>query len=488
MRPSTLLLALALFAGAAVAGPGADLGKRLRSNDPKERSAAIREIKADPDLKKLRLAIHLLADEDTYVRDITWSLFARLKRPDWIRWAADAAKSDRRALLRHQAADAFGRGLALAAVPVLAKMLEDRDRTVRLEAANALGRFRGSEEAWKAVDGRKADRDPALRAACLESMGRIDKRGAVPALMTGLRDEEPGVRCVALRSLRYGDREVAIEAGAWALSEGEWRLRAQAIENALWLRDRRVVEGLVGALRRTTSARIRADLFDALRRLTGLEIPPDVGDWEAWWKRHGDAWTKGGRIPKKVDEPAASGVARYYGIPVRSERMIFILDASGSMRQTMGEDDDRRKMDVAKDELLRVLEKLGPRYRFNVIVFADDVRAFRDGLVPADANQRRRLATFLRPCDGEGRTNLYDALELALEDDEADTVFLLSDGAPSRGKYQFRERVREHVRRLNRMKKMAIHTIAFGGRDVDRGFLKDLAEANTGVFVVSRGP
>ncbi len=61
----------------------------------------------------------------------------------------------------------------------------------------------------------------------------------------------------------------------------------------------------------------------------------------------------------------------------------------------------------------------------------------------------------------------------------------MSDGAPSEGTYLFRSRILNHVRRLNRRRKMAIHTIAFGGKSVNREFLENLAKQNGGGSVVS---
>ena len=158
---------------------------------------------------------------------------------------------------------------------------------------------------------------------------------------------------------------------------------------------------------------------------------------------------------------------------------------SGSMREAMSRDDKRIKMDVARAELLRVLDELGERIRFNVIVFHTEPDAFRPSLVAADARTRKKLESFVRKKTGKGRTNVFDALEVALRDRDADTMFILSDGAPSEGTYLFRSRILDHVRRLNRRRKIVIHTIAFGGRDVNREFLENLAEQNGGVSVVS---
>jgi len=486
MRSSAFAVLVLLLAASAGLAADKPLAKRLQDSDPDVRSAAVKEVRGDPSLKGIRLILPLLADKDAYVRDYTWNTLCGVKNEEWILWMAGAIRTDRRPQVRISGAEVLGRRGKAAALPALEALLGDRELRVRVAAAASLRNFKGSEQAKAILVKGLADPRPEVRAAALESWSRIDAKGAVPKLMAALKDEDEGVRCAALRSLRYGSKDLAVDAGTYAMLEGGWRMRAQAIENSRWLRDRRVMEGLIQGLRKATRARIREDLFQALRDLTGLEIPATVGDWEAWWKQNGDGWREEGRIPRPSEDEHASGVSRYYGIPIRSDRVVFLLDGSGSMRGKMAYNDDRTKMDVARKELLRVLDELGESIRFNVIVFHTKPDAFRPSLVAADSRTRKKVETFVRKKTGRGRTNLYDAIELALADDDADTIFVLSDGAPSEGRYQFRSRIRHHVRLINRRRKIVVHTIAFGGKDVNREFLEKLARENGGVHVVHR--
>jgi HEAT repeat protein len=478
-----MALALTVLLSASVRAKDG-LGKRLRDADPEVRSAAVREVRETPTLAGVRLIFPLLEDEDDYVRDLTWATLGSVKEPEFIRWIGGAILTSRSVDLRREAIDALGFSGAKVALPILIRTLDDREPQVRIGAAVGLGRQKGAEAA-RALRTHLKDKDLAVRAAVLESLSRVDAVAAVGALQAALRDSDEGIRCVALRSLRYGNRELAIEVGAWALREGGWRLRAQAIENALWLKDRSVMEGLITAIPHMDRARVKADLFDALRTLTGLEIPPTQSDWDAWWEQHGAQWRKGGRIKLAPRAAAASAVARYYGIPVKSDRVSFLLDGSGSMRGQMATDDPRIKMDTARTELLRTLDLLGTKIRYNVIVFQTEPEPFRPALVAADARTRKRLEAFIRLKIGKGWTNVHDALVLALQDPEVDTIFILSDGAPSRGEHIFRSRILEQVRRINRRRKVVIHTISFAGKARDRKFLKDLAERNGGMSVVS---
>ena len=75
----------------------------------------------------------------------------------------------------------------------------------------------------------------------------------------------------------------------------------------------------------------------------------------------------------------------YHGIPVRSDRIVFIIDLSGSMnakikvasgRTSSGEGDETTRLRVAKDELMKVLARAcGHRHLGEFTV--DDLTTFR---------------------------------------------------------------------------------------------------------------
>ena len=83
----------------------------------------------------------------------------------------------------------------------------------------------------------------------------------------------------------------------------------------------------------------------------------------------------------------------------------------------------------------------------------------------------------LRPGGG---TNIHDALELAFEDERVDTIYLLSDGAPSTGPIVQADELRDEVARWNSVRGVVIHCIAVGQ---DHRLLKGLAEDSGGKYV-----
>ena len=67
-----------------------------------------------------------------------------------------------------------------------------------------------------------------------------------------------------------------------------------------------------------------------------------------------------------------------------------------------------------------------------------------------------------------------------MEDSEADTIFVLTDGIPSEGRFRTESEIVKAVRRLNQTRRIAIHTVSVGQ---DSPLLERLARENGGHYV-----
>ena len=159
----------------------------------------------------------------------------------------------------------------------------------------------------------------------------------------------------------------------------------------------------------------------------------------------------------------------FFGIRIISHRVIFILDVSGSMAFDLrAEFEGKRpepRMDVAKRELKKCIEGLEEGALFNILTFSGDVASWLDGGIAGSSGKTREEAkTYVDRLGPFGATNMYDALELAFDDPEVDTIYLLSDGEPSAGLITDPFLIREDIRRKNEHRGVVIHTIAVGGK------------------------
>jgi Ca-activated chloride channel family protein len=166
----------------------------------------------------------------------------------------------------------------------------------------------------------------------------------------------------------------------------------------------------------------------------------------------------------------------YYGLPLYAERLLFVLDTSGSMS---GE-----RLLAAKRELVRAINGLPEHVHFGVVIYNDRVDRWQKELQPADAKNKRSALAFI---DGQGahsRTASYDALEAGLAFD-TEAIYFLSDGAPTAGKIVAPVDILAAIQQVNKARRVSIYTIGiapgFSGSVTDT-FLKTLAEQNFGQY------
>jgi hypothetical protein len=194
------------------------------------------------------------------------------------------------------------------------------------------------------------------------------------------------------------------------------------------------------AERNEPSKRVQGEIVNALRRLSGRNIGPYPERWSAWWKS-GRAG-KGASPPTHDEEEPRTVAAGFFGLRPMTDRVLFVLDRSGSMKSSFGTGRKSRH-EEALTQLLVLLRELGPSARFGVILFSDETQRWHSKLVPASQGNMVAVTEWIRSLPPNGGTFLRpaiaEALELRpgnvveLEKLEADTVIVLCDGATGEG-------------------------------------------------------
>ncbi len=111
-------------------------------------------------------------------------------------------------------------------------------------------------------------------------------------------------------------------------------------------------------------------------------------------------------------------------------------------------------------------------------------------MIKATPKARASAANFIENLDVIGKTNSFAALELAFNlsgpgksardyRSGADTIFFLTDGAPSTGKYINTEDILAEIARMNKVRRIKINVI---GLNVNVPFLRNLAKQNGGIY------
>lgn len=370
--------------------------------------------------------------------------------------------------LRVQAVNAMAKEATLDLTPTLIGLLRDAEPNVRIAAANALGTAlqpHVDESLGKEpTDAVVALRDQTLakleellirdqiwqvRSACAFAMAVMKCKPAIPALIRGL------------------DAELQRKKDPWAMD----------------LRLHKLLEGLTGQ----------------------TVVQGSITAWQDFWKREGPTFKVA--VAKKPGEtaPVANKYEKFFDLEVESDRVLFVLDFSGSMaepiqlmaRSTGAPPGEKTtKAAIVVKELKKLIMSLPDGAMVNLVVFSDEVRVWRQEggrptLVRIDDEARDDLlGNFLDSLRPSGPTNLYDAMAKALDfggrglHDKYytagfDTLYLISDGAPTAGPVVDKNEIRRAVREANQLRKIAINCITFGDKN-DTDFLEPMAKENGG--------
>ena len=257
------------------------------------------------------------------------------------------------------------------------------------------------------------------------------------------------------------------------------------------MHDRRGIVPLITFLERQDIKRTREDAYKALMSLTGQNHGPYPGEWKKWWEEAEELYVmpENPRPPGNVAQPGKGKT--FYGIQTASDRILYIVDISGSMdRQQKGEGAaGKTKWEVLKQELLGSVFNLNPTDTFNVIFFNHQVIPWQPKKVQATERNKKQLKKWVEAQSPVGGTNLSDSLYHGFSIASRgtgrpmlDTLFFLTDGKPTAGRVQDLKQIIENFREWNKTAKLTIHTIGVGiGHDVE--FMKALARIGDGRYV-----
>ncbi len=333
------------------------------------------------------------------------------------------------------------------AVEDLVKLADrTKDEAELSHVIDTIGALLGADPAWETkLAGWLASPQATVRNAALQQLGRRKGKDAEPILLAHLGHADWSTRLAALRGL------VALQVPS--------------------------VVGPIIERMGEEEGRMVDEFADALWTMTGEPYRTRQANWKAWWETAKADFhiLAPAELAKRGEEEemrrlklTSTEAVDFFGIRIISHRVIFILDVSGSMAFDLrAEFEGQRpepRMEVARRELKKCVDGLEEGALFNIITFSGDVASWLDGGIAGSSGRTREEAqTYIDRLGAFGATNLYDAVELAFEDPEVDTIYLLSDGEPTAGLITDPFLIREDIRRKNEHRGIVIHTIAVGG-------------------------
>jgi len=251
----------------------------------------------------------------------------------------------------------------------------------------------------------------------------------------------------------------------------------RAVVHALSLIPKNEAIGAMVDLMDSLKGEVQADAVEHLTQVTQQIFGMETAAWQQWWTDAKDTFEYPAHTVRKPYRTAiTSDTGYYYGLPLFAERLVFVLDTSGSMTGL--------RIAAAKRELVKAINNLPIYASFGVVVFNGDVDVWHRQLVPATVQSKKAAVLFVNSQATRSNTASYDALEAAFDFD-TEAIYFLSDGEPHGGKISAPSDIVFAITAANKARRISLYTIGVGagfpGSQLDV-FLKTLAEQNLGLY------
>ena len=479
-------------------GDLAEWKAKLSSPQKRVRRSALGPLVSLDSLVAWELVVKALGDSAGEVADGAQLLLGEMDDPGELELMLGKSglrsKSD---WVRRRVVEALGRVQAPVPIGALQRGLKDRDAEVRRMAAWSIERLAQGEAWLEGLDARErrelagklracasSDRDPTVQARALCALVPLDPEAARVLWKSFTKGRSIGLRCVALKlAPALMDPELALAALAAAAQGPELLLRGQAQETLAQWGTKPALGALIECFPLEEDPRLAFLLLQRLRALSGLKHRADVRPWRAWCAQLTDDW----RAPeprtaaterKATPRDDASSSLSFSGLELRSLRLSFLIDLSGSM-WTPGAD-GRTAKQVVEGKLASALEGLPEEARFNLIPYTSKPIPWADSLQPASKRNKARALAHFADCSQRGSGNFWAAAMLALEDPEVDTLVVLSDGAPSGGERYELDLIVSHFEELNLTRRVAVDSVLVDASWRLQGYWQRLAACTGG--------
>ena len=221
-----------------------------------------------------------------------------------------------------------------------------------------------------------------------------------------------------------------------------------------------------------------AEAASLLQSITGYRAGDDPRTWRFFMVKHK---VEGSPFRRdSAEDEGAVPTLSYMGIPILSNRVVFVLDASGSMDSPLAERDGETRGQRAVEELISLLPRLSEDAKFSIIFFDSLIDSFSGSMVHSSRKNISEATSWLKRRQFKSGTNIFGGLSAAFDVSDVEEIVLLSDGEPSVGEVQDMMKIRSWVKRWNRWRLIRLSTVSLSAPRGAREFLARLADDNDG--------
>ncbi|MDG2142209.1 MAG: hypothetical protein P8N31_01510 [Planctomycetota bacterium] len=347
----------------------------------------------------------------------------------------------------------FGKGLAHKSSDVRRSTLWSLERLARR------GIIQGaSQEVLKQVTKiARKDKEEVVQAHALVTLAALNEAAAVEFVLDFWAAKSAVKRTAAMEIIDLVPARGRMALLRLAIDDPAFSVRLSAYDSARKLGHQAAMKFLVDALEKEPRPRCAWHIVNHLRSSTGMKYGLDPRPWRDWFANQPIEWKAGeGKPEGEVGEDGTTSLA---GMRVISSHVTFLIDFSGSMWK---ETDGKTLKQLVDVEMRQALEGLKPEVMFNVQPYTDDSTLWGKKLKPASERNVKKAIAFFEGCTMRGKGDFWSAMQIAMKDQDVDTLMLLGDGAPSGGQRWNMTLMKRLFKHENRFRRIALDSLLVG--------------------------
>ena len=222
--------------------------------------------------------------------------------------------------------------------------------------------------------------------------------------------------------------------------------------------------------------RLRLNIVYALNSIRGEKSHlQNSKQWQTWWDENKETFkvdvekTKAFRAAYMPIDMHVPVNGEFYGLPIYSDRLCFVVDTSNSMKGD--------KIANLREQTEWAIDSLTPPVHFNLVDFGGKIKIYYSGGLCQD---KKGCVEYVKAMPMSYATRSLDSMEAGMEIDPVDTIYFLSDGAPIQTQLQNWSNIHTSIDYTNRYRPVAMFTVSFSAGKSNAVQMETLARRNAG--------
>ncbi len=254
-----------------------------------------------------------------------------------------------------------------------------------------------------------------------------------------------------------------------------WPLQIQLLDSLGKIPDVKSIPVLIKMLEQN-QGRMRLHIVYALNAIKGNKSTyQNAKQWSQWWTEQAATFTVDASRSKQfrqtylpIDMHVPSN-GDFYGLPIYSDRLCFVVDTSYSMKGD--------RIANLREQLTMSIESLEKSVFFNLVDFGGKVKIYYEGDLCQDT---QGLTDYVAAMTLSGGTRSFDSMEVGMQIGPVDTIYFLSDGRPIASQLNNWKDIHTTLSLQNRYRPISIFSVSFSAGQQSATEMKRMSRCNDG--------